>query len=484
MNTPHAGTLRRSLSRWDLIVYGLLFMGPLAPVGIFGVLDARTGGAVALVYVLATIAMAFTAWSYAQMSAVVPQAGSVFAYVTEGVGPRAGFLAGWLAMLDYLLIPSVAYLFSGIALHALIPAVPGWAFTGLAFAITTALNLAGVRAAARAGLMVVVAELAVLTAFLLCALVALAAHGPARSWSAPFTGTPSGDPLMIVGGVSIAVLSYLGFDAIASFAEEAAGDSHQIGSAILCCLGAAGLLFTAQSYLAGVLSPMNPGDLAARPAAQGTAFYDLTNEAIAPSLATALAVTKAVGPAFAAMSGQAAAARLLFSMARDGRLPRALATIDRRHGVPRASVLATATLTLIVSVWAARRDDGLDVLVSVVDVGALTAFTLLHSSVIGYFVVRRKGATRLAHHLVPLLGAAVTGSVLVAASTVAKIVALAWLVIGALLLASQGLAHQTGLRMDPARSPAGAPHATRRSFAGGPCGPDRHARRSTRKKSS
>lgn len=53
--------LRRTLSLRDLIVFGLLFIGPLAPVSVFGVLDARTNGAVALVYLLATVAMAFTA---------------------------------------------------------------------------------------------------------------------------------------------------------------------------------------------------------------------------------------------------------------------------------------------------------------------------------------------------------------------------------------------------------------------------------------
>ena len=54
--------LRRTLVLRDLVVYGLLFIGPLAPVGVYGVLDARTNGAVALVYVIATLAMAFTAW--------------------------------------------------------------------------------------------------------------------------------------------------------------------------------------------------------------------------------------------------------------------------------------------------------------------------------------------------------------------------------------------------------------------------------------
>ena len=86
--------LTRRLTRRDLVVYGLLFIGPLAPVGVYGVLDARTDGAVALVYVVATVAMAFTAWSYAVMSRAVPHAGSVFAYASRGLGSTAGFFAG------------------------------------------------------------------------------------------------------------------------------------------------------------------------------------------------------------------------------------------------------------------------------------------------------------------------------------------------------------------------------------------------------
>lgn len=65
--------LRRSLGFRDLVVYGLLFIAPMAPVGVFGTLDAKSHGAVALVYVVATVAMAFTAFSYAQMIRVAPQ---------------------------------------------------------------------------------------------------------------------------------------------------------------------------------------------------------------------------------------------------------------------------------------------------------------------------------------------------------------------------------------------------------------------------
>ena len=432
-----APALRRTLTLRDLIVYGLLFIGPLAPVGVFGVLDARTNGAVALVYLLATVAMAFTAWSYAEMSRVVPHAGSVFAYASQGLGRPAGFLAGWLAMLDYLLIPSVAYLFSGIALHALMPTVPAWVFTVLAFTVTTALNLAGVGVAARVGLVVLVAEIAVLVLFVLIAGIVLALDGPSRPWLSPLTGLGAFDLSVVVGAISVAVLSYLGFDAIASFAEESSGSSREVGRAILFCLAVAGVLFVVQTWLASLLSPMDPAELSARPEGQGTVFYDITRAALAPWLATLLSVTKAVGPAFSAMTAQAAAARLLFGMARDGRLPRALAQVDKRHGVPRVSLVTAATLTLFISVWAARRADGLDLLVSIVDVGALAAFTLLHLSVVGYFAVRRKGTARPVHFVLPALGVLVTLWVIAEASVLAQTVGAAWTLAGLVIFATQ-----------------------------------------------
>jgi amino acid transporter len=433
---PTPARLARALSFRDLVVYGLLFIGPLAPVGVFGVLDARTNGAVALTYILATVAMAFTAWSYAEMSRVVPHAGSVFAYATEGLGQRAGFLAGWMAMLDYLLIPSVAYLFSGIALHALVPVVPAWTFTVAAFLVTTALNLMGVRLAARVGTAVLLVEIAVLVLFLIAAAVVLVTTGAARSWLSPLSGVGQLDGSAIVGAVSIAVLSFLGFDAIAGFAEEHAGEARDVGRAILVCLTAAGLTFVAQTWLVALLSEVSPTDLAGQPGRQGTAFYDITSAAIGPWLGRVLAVTKAVGPAFAAMTGQAAAARLLYGMARDGQMPAALATVDGRSGVPRRALGTAGLLTLFVSVWAARRADGLELLVSIVDVGALAAFTMLHASVIGYFHSGRRQTARLAHRVVPALGGLVALWVLAEASALAQLVGIGWSVAGVAVYAA------------------------------------------------
>ncbi|MFA3840075.1 APC family permease [Streptomyces aureus] len=439
---PPAGeeTLRRSLGFRDLVVYGLLFIAPMAPVGIFGTLDARSHGAVALVYVVATVAMAFTAFSYAQMVRVAPQAGSVFTYARVGLGEAPGFIAGWMALLDYLLIPAVAYLFSGIAMNALVPSVSRWVWTALAVINTTLLNLWGVRAAARVGFAVLAMEIVVLLVFLGSAIVVLVRDGAERGWLSPLTGDGSQGAFAlsaVVGAVSVAVLSYLGFDAIVSFAEEVTGGSAKVARAVLFCLALAGVLFIAQTYLVALLEPVSSAELAADPAKQGSAFYDAIDVSVGGWLHDLVAVSKAIGAAFAALAGQAAAGRLLFAMARDRRLPKALARTD--SGVPRVALLCAAAVTLVAAVWAARRDDGLDHLVSVVDIGALTAFVLLHASVVGWFVVRRGGGTFSwwRHLLVPVLGAAITVAVIVEASGTAQVVGAIWLAVGLVVLVAQ-----------------------------------------------
>ncbi|MBV2353056.1 APC family permease [Streptomyces sp. J2-1] len=433
--------LRRSIGLRDVVVYGLLFIAPMAPVGVFGTLDARSHGAVALVYVVATVAMGFTAYSYAQMVRVVPQAGSVFAYARAGLGRGAGFVAGWMAALDYVLIPAVAYLFSGIAMNALVPSVSRWVWTALAVLLTTALNVWGVRVAARAGFLVLALEIAVLLVFVVSALVVLVRDGAQRGLLTPFTGDGSQAFTVsaVVGAVSVAVLSYLGFDAIASFAEEVTGGSARVARGLLACLLLAGVLFVAQTYLVALLEPTSSARLAADPALQGSAFYDAVDASVGTWLHDLVAASKAVGAAFAALAGQAAAGRLLFAMSREGRLPRALSRTD--SGVPRVALLCSAVITLAAAWWAATRGDGLDQLVSVVNIGALTAFTLLHASVVGYFALRRLGGPPVwwRHVAVPVVGAAITVAVITEASGAAQVVGAVWLALGLVVLAVQGV---------------------------------------------
>ncbi|WP_267243193.1 APC family permease [Streptomyces sp. PR69] len=432
----HTG-LRRTLGFRDLVVYGLLFIAPMAPVGIFGALDARSHGAVALVYVVATVAMAFTALSYAQMVRVAPQAGSVFAYARKGLGEAPGFIAGWMAMLDYLLIPAVAYLFSGIAMEALVPSVDRWVWTSLAVVVTTLLNLWGVRPAARVGFAVLAMEIAVLIVFAAAAAVVLVRDGAQRDWLSPFTGDAGFSVAAVLGAVSVAVLSYLGFDAIASFAEEATGGSRKVARAVLFCLALAGVLFVVQSYLAALLEPVSSAQLAERPELQGAAFYDAVDASVGVWLHDLVAASKAIGAAFAALAGQAAAGRLLFAMARGRRLPRALARTDA--GVPRVALLLAAAVTMAAAVWAARRDDGMDHLVSVVDIGALTAFVMLHASVVGWFAVRRMAGPPhwLRHVAAPVAGAGILIAVITEAAGSAQAVGAVWLGAGLVVVTLQ-----------------------------------------------
>lgn len=448
-------SLRRSLSLRDLIVYGLLFIGPVAPISVFGVLDAGSGGAVALVFVVATAAMGFTAWSYAQMSAAVPRAGSVSAYATAGLGRPAGFVAGWLIALDYLFIPSAAALFTGIATHSLLPAVPAWLATGVAIVLITALNVAGVRVAAVAGMVVLVVEIALLTVFVVAAVVVLVTDGPQRPWLSPLVGVDGVTVSAVLGAVSVAVLSFLGFDAIASFAEENTGSSRQVGRALLVCLVLAGVLFIVQTYLGGLLTSVTPKQLAADPAAQGPAFFDMLRSSIGGWLSTAVTAIKAISPMFAAMVGQAAVSRLMYGMAREGQLPRWLGTVDRRSQTPRAAILVSAAATLVISVWAATRSDGLDVLSSLVTVGALAAFALLHVSVVGYFLVRGRSRAWWSHLVVPVVGTAIIVAVLALASRLALLVAGCWLVLGVLI----ALVRRVGRHRTPAEPATTADHS-------------------------
>src|SRR5665647_2807604 len=98
--------LRRTLSFTDLLVYGLIFMVPIAPFGIFGSVFQGSGGMVALAYAIGMLAMMFTAASYSQMSRAFPMAGSVYTYAGRGIHQSVGFLAGWLILLDYILAVS------------------------------------------------------------------------------------------------------------------------------------------------------------------------------------------------------------------------------------------------------------------------------------------------------------------------------------------------------------------------------------------
>lgn len=427
------GQLRRTIGLSELVFFGLVFIGPAAAVGVFGTLDARSGGAVALVYIVATVVMAFTAVSYMRMSREVPRAGTVFAYASAGIGKPAGFVAGWMILLDYLFIPSVAYLFTGIALNSIFPALPVWVFVAVAVVLTTGLNLAGVKIASRVITGVVLAEVAVLALVLVLGIAHLVSHGPTRGWLTPLTGVDAFSMTAVLAAVSVAVLSYLGFDSLATFSEEAKGGPRIVGRATLICLILAGVLFVAQTWVGSLLSPLSPADLRADPSLEGAAYYNAVDATVGPWLHWLLALAKAVGAAFSAMIGQAAGSRILMDMGRARQVPKFLAEVAPRTGVPWKGILVAAGGNVIVAGWAATRADGLDQLTSIVNVGALSAFVLLQASVVGFFLIRKQGSEapdRFKHGVVPIIGAGLLIAVLVSANPLALLIGGIWLLIG------------------------------------------------------
>lgn len=136
--------LSRSVSTLDLLIYGLVFMVPIAPRAIFGSVYNEAHGMVPLVYLIGLIAMIFTALSYAQMSRAFPLAGGVFAYVGRGIHENLGFFAGWLMLLDYLLIPTLLYVMAAESMIGIFPGTPRVLWGLLFVAINVAVNLLGV----------------------------------------------------------------------------------------------------------------------------------------------------------------------------------------------------------------------------------------------------------------------------------------------------------------------------------------------------
>ncbi|RKS85127.1 amino acid/polyamine/organocation transporter (APC superfamily) [Orbus hercynius] len=441
--------LNKSMRFRDLMILGLLFIGPAAPVGLFGVLDAISDGAIGLVYIVATFVMAFTAFSYARMARELPHAGSVYAYCSAGIHPNAGFLVGWLLLLDYLFIPAVAYLFSGISLNAIIPEVSVWLWTCLAVVVTTSLNLIGIKKSAKVTLVILILEIIVLAVVLLVGIWVLITSGIKRDWLEPFVGGELFTWGHLFTAVSIAVLSYLGFDAIATFAEENGGERSLVSKAIIGCLILAGTLFVVQTYIGALLSPYSPEYLRANPSFQGKAYYEIVNQELSIWLGWSLGLMKAIGAAFAAMVGQAAASRLLFSMGRDRRLPSVLAQVGKHNGVPTVAILFAAGFNLCLAAIAANSVRGLPTLVSFVDVGALTAFIMLHVAVIGYFKFKKRNSgmqSFIWDVIIPVMGILVLLPVLWHIDNDAKIVGIVWLILGILILFfNRGKANLNGL---------------------------------------
>jgi amino acid transporter len=415
--------LKRALSTRDLVVYGMIFMVPIAPFSVFGFVWNDARGMVPLAYVVGLIGMYFTAMSYASMSRAFPMAGSVYSYVQRGLHDVAGFFAGWLILLDYILVPALLYIFSAVALRPLLPTVPDWVWLVGFVAFNAIVNLLGVQLTARINRYMLVMELATLALFVVVGLAALhAGRGAGGLTLRPIYNPTQFSLATVAGATSIAVLSFLGFDGISTLAEESRGGQNSVGRATVLSLLLVGVLFIVQTWIATDLAQ------GMKFSSPETAFYEIAEFAGGPWLRTIVlgAVVLAAGVANA-MAAQAAVARILFAMARDGKLPAILARIHPRYQTPYVSTLAVAGVSLLVGLFFANHADELS---RIVNFGALTGFVLLHVAVINHYFVRGHSRDWLRHLLMPVGGLFVICYVLYEMDRAAKIMGACWIALG------------------------------------------------------
>jgi amino acid transporter len=417
--------LHRALTTKDLIIYGMIFMVPIAPYSVFGFVWNDAKGMVPLAYLVGLVGMFFTALSYAAMSRAFPLAGSVYTYAQRGLHEIAGFFSGWLILLDYILVPSLLYLLSAVALRPILPDFPLWIWlVGFIF-FNAAANVIGIQFTARVNRYMLAMELVTLALFVILGLNAL--YGGAGAGG--FTLKPIYDAHVfslatVAGATSIAVLSFLGFDGISTLAEENRGGQNAVGRATVLSLLLVGVLFMLQTWIATDLS------VGMQFSSPETAFYEITERAGGAALRLVSILAVVLASAIAnAMAAQAAVSRILFAMARDGKLPAILARVHPRYRTPYVSTLAVSGVSLLAGLVFAKRIDGL---ASIVNFGALTGFVLLHLSVINHYFLRKRSGDWLRHLIFPLIGMLIIIYVLYEMDRAAKVLGLSWIATGVL----------------------------------------------------
>jgi amino acid transporter len=423
--TENAGSsvqLLKVLTFWDLVVYGLVYVAPIGPWSTWGYADSLSGGVPALVYLLGAVALLFTAISYGEMAVEVPETGSVYSYARVSISNGAGFIAGWLVLLDYLLIPALMYVFCGVTLALFVPAIPRWAWILLVAVYNIAVNWFGVKNSARFNYATLMLQFVLVFAVLGWAVYVLRSHGSALFTLEPWwrsTTKVSG----VFAGASLCVMAYLGFDAITTLSGEVRPDQrHLIGRAVVFSLALLGALAVLNVW---ILSDLGRGfhgkDLA-------SVTFELLSARINPAFgrfitwASAFVVAVSITPPMVS-----AVARVLYAMAQNGEMPRFLGRTHPKYAVPHVAILTSGALSIVVALYFANH---FDTLTSMVNFGALTAFMLVNLCVIALYTVKRKSRRWLVHVVVPAVGIATILGVLTQMSPLALTVGFAWLVVG------------------------------------------------------
>jgi putrescine importer len=398
--------LARTLGLWAIVGLGLGYMTPTVVFDTFGIVSEETGGVVPTAYALALVVMVFTAISYGRMTRVFPSAGSAYTYTSETISPNLGFLIGWAALLDYLLLPLVNALIIRSYMYSFFPEAPQWLWVVVYVAAITGMCLFSMTNTSRVNMLLVVFEVVLIGVFLVLAAKSLIdGMGNGTIFSTHPAWHEGIHPTLVITGATIVAFSFIGFDAITMYTEEAK-DASTVPKAIVLALLIGGAIFLVSAWFTQSLFPDTS---------------DFTEESLQNSALPQIALMVGghlfkillTSAAFAAtmassLASHASVSRLLYVMGRNGR-----GAVGRFFGYLHPSFQTPAYAIIFVGVVSLGAIPlNLDFVASLINFGALIAFTFVNLTVIVHFAYRKReinGAAQIFRNIVlPLIGVMLT----------------------------------------------------------------------------
>ncbi len=416
-----APRLRRTLTLWDLILYGIIVLQPVAPMSAFGALSDRGRGHVVTAILIAMVAMLFTAISYGRMARVYPSAGSAFTYVAQEIHPAIGYVTGWSMVMDYIVNPLICVIWCAQQAHEFAPGIAVWGWKVIFATVFTLLNIRGIKTSARVNAGMAAGMSAVIVVIFVTAIRYILGHPHSDPgfFTRPFYDPQTFSYGALFGCTSIAVLTYIGFDGISTLSEEAENPRRNILLATVLTCVVIGVLSAGEVYVAQLIWPATESFPNA-----DTAYVWAAARTWAP-LFGIVGLTLVVANFGSGLGAQIGAARLLYGMGRSNALPKSFfGAIDPKHHVPRNNVLFVGAIALTGSFFLSY-GRGIELL----NFGALIAFMGVNAAafVRYYWKAQEKKASNF---FPPILGFVICLGLWLSLSRPAQIVGSIWMIAG------------------------------------------------------
>ncbi|KAA1395632.1 amino acid permease [Aeromicrobium ginsengisoli] len=391
--------LRKELSAWDLTFFGV---GVVIGTGIFVLTGqqahANAGPAIVISFIVAGIACGLAGLCYAEFASTVPVAGSAYTFSYATLGELIAWIIGWDLVLELALGAAVVARGWSAYLQDLF-GLPTWLAGDAAkpdigtIAIVLALTVIGVLGTKLSGRftgVLVIIKVAVVSFVVIAGLffIKWSNYQPFVPDSEPAPGGKGADQTLlqgifgvdptafgaygIVAAASVVFFAYIGFDIVATSAEETKNPQRDVPRGILGSLAICTALYVAVSFvITGMLKYSDDRMNTAAPLAEA---FDANGAGWASKIISTGAVAGLTTVVLVLMLGQA---RVLFAMSRDGLLPIGLAKVHPRFGTPYRITILTG---LFVAVLAGVVP--LSELSKLVSIGTLFAFVLVSAGVV------------------------------------------------------------------------------------------------------